>query len=108
MPSLFDQMAGPHGSAVIAGDTGVATGRVWSESREKKELAITIVGRTLDIYRQANPSAEDSGFFDRQRLALGDAGQEALRNLHVGSSAWAGRGLLRFCSLCIWASVVLR
>ena len=99
MPSLFDQMAGPHGSAVIAGDTGVATGRVWSESREKKELAITIVGRTLDIYRQANPSAEDSGFFDRQRLALGDAGQEALRNLHVGVVGMGGTGSVAFLQL---------
>jgi proteasome lid subunit RPN8/RPN11 len=99
MPSLFHQMAGPHGSVVVAGDTGVATGRVWLETGAKKELAITIVGRMLGIYRQAIQSGENSAWFDRQRLALGDAGQEALRNLHVGIVGMGGTGSLVFLQL---------
>ena len=99
MPSLFHQMAGPHGSVVVAGDTGIATGRIWSESGEKRELAITRVGRTLGIFRQADPLAADSGWFDRQRLALGDAGQEALRSLHVAIVGMGGTGSIAFLQL---------
>jgi len=99
IPSLFHQMAGPHGSIVVAGDTGVATGRIWSESGEKKGLAIAIVGRSLSIFQHANLSAKDSAWFDRQRLALGNAGQEALRNLHVGIVGMGGTGSVAFLQL---------
>jgi hypothetical protein len=99
MPSLFHQMAGPHGSVVIAGDTGVATGRVWSEGGEKKELAITIVGRTLGTFRHPNLSTKDSARFDRQRLALGPEGQEALRGLHVAIVGMGGTGSVAFLQL---------
>jgi len=99
MPSLFHQMAGPHGSVVVAGHTGEATGRVWTEGGEKRELAIARVGRTLSMVRQANSSVKDSSWFDRQRLALGDAGQEALRNLHVAIVGMGGTGSVAFLQL---------
>jgi proteasome lid subunit RPN8/RPN11 len=99
IPSLFHQMAGPHGSVVVAGDTGVATGRVWSEGGEKSELAIAVVGQGLRFFRQANLAKEDSAWFDRQRLALGDAGQEALRELHVAITGMGGTGSVSFLQL---------
>lgn len=98
MPSLFHQMAGPHGSVVVAGDTGVAAGRVWSEGEQKEELAIAIVGRTLGISQQTElPS--DLPWFDRQSLALGRDGQIALRNLHVAIVGLGGTGSAVFLQL---------
>jgi|SRR5579872_6667966 len=49
MPSFFHQMRGPHGSAVIAGDTGIPAGRVWSADGKKYDLPARIVGRTLQM-----------------------------------------------------------
>ena len=72
MPSLFHQMAGPHGSVVIAGATGLPVGRVWSQSGEQGELGIRIVGCGLRIFPQTNASSEELGWFDRQRLAIGE------------------------------------
>ena len=99
MPSLFHQMAGPHGSIVVAGDTGIATGRVWSETGEQRELAIAVVGRALRVFSRANPPTENSAWFDRQRLALGDAGQEVLRDLHVAIVGMGGTGSVVFLQL---------
>lgn len=99
MPSLFHQMAGPHGSVVVAGATGLPTCRVWSESGEKSELGIRIVGRTLRIFPQTSPPIEDLAWFDRQRLALGCAGQEALRGLHVAIVGMGGTGSVAFLQL---------
>jgi proteasome lid subunit RPN8/RPN11 len=58
MPSLFHQMEGPHGSAVIAGATGLPAGRVWSEAGVKTELGIQIVGRTVRIFSQISLPSE--------------------------------------------------
>lgn len=99
MPSLFHQMAGPHGSIVIAGATGLPVGRVWSESGEQGELGARIVGCGLRIFPQTNASSEELGWFDRQRLALGTAGQEALRSLHVGIVGMGGTGSVAFLQL---------
>jgi proteasome lid subunit RPN8/RPN11 len=99
MPSLFCQMAGPHGSVVIAGDTGVAAGRVWSEDDRKRELGIQIVGRALRIFPQTSHPADGLAWFDRQRLALGQAGQEALRGLHVVIAGMGGTGSVVFLQL---------
>jgi hypothetical protein len=99
IPSLFNQMAGPHGSVVVAGDTGIAMGRVWPESGKKTELAITVVGRGLRFFRQASFPTENSVWFDRQRLALGDAGQEVLRDLHVAIVGMGGTGSVAFLQL---------
>lgn len=99
MPSLFNQMAGPHGSVVIAGDTGLAIGRIWSDTGQKKELGIRIVGRGLRIIPSMNLLREDLDWFDRQRLALGEAGQEALRSLHVAIVGMGGTGSVAFVQL---------
>lgn len=99
MPSLFHQMAGPHGSVVIAGATGVAAGRVWSEAGEKSGIGICIVGRALRFFPQAPPPAEELAWFDRQRLALGDTGQQALRGLHVAIVGMGGTGSVAFLQL---------
>ena len=99
MPSLFHQMAGPHGSVVVAGTTGLALGRVWSETGEKRDLGIRIVGRTIRISSQISRPSEDSAWFDRQRLALGQAGQEAIRGLHVAIVGMGGTGSVAFLQL---------
>jgi hypothetical protein len=108
MPSLYHQMEGPHGSVVIAGGTGLAAGRVWSEAGEKRELGTRIVGRAICIFPQANLPAEDLAWFDRQRLALGRAGQEALRGIHVAIVGMGGTGSVVFLQLAHLASVELR
>jgi len=99
MPSLFNQMPGPHGSVVIAGETGLAAGRVWSEQGEKRELGMRIVGRTIRIFHSTNSFSEDLAWFDRQRLALGRAGQEILRGLHVAIIGMGGTGSVAFLQL---------
>ncbi len=99
MPSLFHQMAGPHGSVVVAGGSGLAAGRVWSELGEKRELGTRIVGRGIRIFPQVAPLADDLAWFDRQRLALGHAGQEALRCLHVAIVGMGGTGSIAFMQL---------
>src|ERR1700728_1016039 len=99
MPSLFHQMEGPHGSAVIAVATGLPSGRVWSEAGLKTELGIRIIGRTIRISPQMNPPLEGLDCFDRQRLALGRAGQEALRGLHIAIVGMGGTGSVAFLQL---------
>jgi molybdopterin/thiamine biosynthesis adenylyltransferase len=99
MPSLFHQMAGPHGSMVIAGDTGVTTGRVWSECGEPMELEISVIGNTLRVFRTVNPATDAPAWFDRQHLALGRAGQEILRGLHVAIIGAGGTGSIVFLQL---------
>jgi molybdopterin/thiamine biosynthesis adenylyltransferase len=99
MPSLFHQTAGPHGSVVIAGGSGLAAGRVWSESGEKRELGTRIVGRAIRIFPQTDARGADLAWFDRQRLALGDEGQEALRGLHVAIVGMGGTGSVAFLQL---------
>jgi hypothetical protein len=99
MPSLFYQMAGPHGSMVVAGDTGVAIGRVWSDGGEPKELEISIVGRALRSFRATDLTANDPAWFNRQRLALGRVGQGSLRGLHVAVVGVGGVGSVVFLQL---------
>lgn len=99
MPSLFHQMAGPHGSMVIAGDTGVTTGRVWADCGEPVELEINVVGKTIRVFRTVNPATDAPAWFDRQGLALGSAGQEILRGLHVAIIGAGGTGSIVFLQL---------
>jgi proteasome lid subunit RPN8/RPN11 len=99
MPSLFNQMPGPHGSVVIAGETGAPAGRVWTEDRDRRELEVRIVGRTISIFRASNRPSENLAWFDRQRLALGPAGQEALRDIHVAIVGLGGTGSVTFLQL---------
>lgn len=98
MPSLFAQMPGPHGSVVVAGETGVPMARVWNDAGHKTAVQVNIVGKTLRI-----PALErevpDQSWFDRQRLALGDEGQRALRSLHVAVVGLGGTGSVSFVQL---------
>lgn len=99
MPSLLNQMPGPHGSAVIAGETGIAVGRVWSANGTKHDLEIQVVGRTLRAFRKDRRRGEDGAWFDRQRLALGRSGQEAIHGLHVAIVGMGGTGSVTFMQL---------
>ena len=94
MPSLYVQSPGPHGSLVVAGASGVPTARVWRIGTGPEELEVRIVGKTLRIVADASQSASAGAeeWFNRQELALGVQGQEALRRLHVGVVGLGGTG----------------
>ena len=97
MPSLFAQMEGPHGSLVVAGATGICAGRVWSAASAKVDITVRVVGPLLHV---RPPSRRAYGpWFDRQRLALGEDGQEVLRDLHVAVVGLGGTGSVAFVQL---------
>lgn len=98
MPSLFAQMAGPHGSLVIAGKTGIVCARAWTTEDRVIPASLHEVGTGLQV-TAAGRMPGDEHWFDRQRLALGDAGQRALRGLHVGVVGLGGTGSLTFAQL---------
>jgi molybdopterin-synthase adenylyltransferase len=99
MPSLLNQMPGPHGSVVIAGETGLAAGRIWSEHGEKRDLGMQIVGRIIRIFHSMNSPSGELAWFDRQSLALGKAGQKTLGTLHVAIVGMGGTGSVAFLQL---------
>lgn len=99
MPSLFAQMAGPHGSVVIAGETGIPLGRMFSEPGAEAELEIRMVGQGVEVLSAAMSPEKEKPWFDRQRLALGEGGQAALRALHVGIVGLGGTGSVAFTQL---------
>ena len=99
MPSLLSQMAGPHGSLVIAGDTGTPTARVWTEGGAKALVDVHIVGKTLRLAPAVEAPRDDTDWFARQRLALGEAGQRTLRSLHVAVIGLGGTGSVVFVQL---------
>lgn len=99
MPSLLNQMPGPHGSMVIAGDTGRPVGRVWTDEGGPFPLELRLVGKMLTSSAPVENQASDQRWFLRQGLALGDAGQTILRNLHVGVVGLGGTGSVAFCQL---------
>jgi len=99
MPSLFTQMPGPHGSVVIAGNTGLPAGRAWSDCGMKTELGVRTVGQTLRVLPAACIRPDDDPWFDRQRLALGQEGQAILRNLHVAIVGLGGTGSVALVQL---------
>ena len=98
MPSLFAQMPGPHGSIVVAGNTREPVARLWSEPGRKVDVALRIVGKTIQTHSMV-PTALGRLWFDRQALALGDAGQRTLRSLHVGIVGLGGTGSVAFAQL---------
>ena len=98
MPSLLTQTPGPHGSLVIAGDTGVAAARVWNDAGMKSQVQLCIVGKALQIPAVAQDKQVEA-WFDRQQLALGDEGQRALRSLHVAIVGLGGTGSVAFVQL---------
>lgn len=99
MPSLLNQMAGPHGSMVIAGETGRAIGRVWTDEGGPLPLELRLVGKLLKSTASDEIQTGDGSWFSRQGLALGEAGQEVLRNLHAGAVGLGGTGSVAFCQL---------
>ena len=98
MPSLFDQMTGPHGSIVIAGDTREPAARLWTEQGTTVDLVLRIVGTTVSTHTTASLAPSES-WFDRQALALGDAGQRILRGLNLAIVGLGGTGSVAFVQL---------
>ena len=99
MPSLFNQMPGPHGSMVVAGNTGNAVGRVWMDEGGPFPLELRLVGKMLKSSAPDERQTGEPKWFSRQGLALGDGGQTVLRNLHVGVVGLGGTGSVAFCQL---------
>lgn len=93
MPSLYVQTPGPHGSLVVAGETGRVGGRVWSPSGARQPLEVHVVGGQLKMHL-STPTSESQadGCFHRQELALGAMGQARLRHLHVVIVGLGGTG----------------
>lgn len=92
IPSLFSQMPGPHGSVVLAGATRIPAGRAWKAIGAPAPIGIRLVGPTITVIPATAPVVPEAGWFDRQRLALGDHGQALLRDLHVGIVGLGGTG----------------
>lgn len=99
MPSLLNQTPGPHGSMVIAGNTGNAIGRVWTDEGGTFPLELWLVGKMLKNTAPDERQPGNQGWFSRQSLALGESGQTVLRNLHVGVVGLGGTGSVAFCQL---------
>ena len=98
MPSLFTQMEGPHGSLVIATNSRHVAARIWRAPDVLVPVAFHVVGRTLSV-SAPDPEQPEEGWFDRQRLALGEDGQRTLRHLHVGIVGLGGTGSVTFAQL---------
>ena len=92
IPSLFAQMPGPHGALVVAGESRMPGGRVWSAPGLQHPIGVRIVGKALQAIPAAAPHDQEEPWFDRQRLALGEHGQEMLRDLHVAIVGLGGTG----------------
>ena len=98
MPSLFAQMPGPHGSLVIATNTRAVGARAWTAPDTIVPVNLNVVGKTLRVSPSDNAHREN-GWFDRQRLALGEVGQCVLRDLHVAVVGLGGTGSVTFAQL---------
>jgi hypothetical protein len=98
MPSLLAQMAGPHGSLVIATNTRAVVARAWTTDDTIVPVNLHVVGKTLRVSGPDDDHREE-GWFDRQQLALGDAGQRVLRGLHVAVVGLGGTGSVTFAQL---------
>lgn len=98
MPSLFAQMPGPHGSLVIAGDTGIVCARAWTSAGNIVPVNLHEVGSGIHV-TLPDESGGPGNWFDRQRLALGEVGQRALRELHVAVVGLGGTGSVTFAQL---------
>ena len=98
MPSLFAQTDGPHGSLVVAGDTRIPVARAWQEPGACIGIDVQVIGRVLRVMPGERPEHSHE-WFDRQRLALGEHGQQILRRLHVGVCGAGGTGSVTFAQL---------
>ena len=90
MPSLHKQIEAPvHGSLVLVPD-GSVSARAFGADGRVRAVSVRVVGRSI-----AMPSVEQvqpDACFDRQRLALGQQGQERLRRVRVGVVGLGGTG----------------
>jgi molybdopterin/thiamine biosynthesis adenylyltransferase len=98
MPSLFAQTDGPHGSLVVAGDTRIPVARAWQQPGACIGADVQIVGRALRVM-PGERAEHPHEWFERQRLALGEHGQQILRRLHVGVCGAGGTGSVTFAQL---------
>jgi molybdopterin/thiamine biosynthesis adenylyltransferase/proteasome lid subunit RPN8/RPN11 len=98
MPSLFTQMPGPHGSLVVAGNSGIVCARAWTSENNISPVALHEIGKGLRVTSSARSDGGE-GWFDRQRLALGSEGQRVLRGLHVAVVGLGGTGSVTFAQL---------
>lgn len=98
IPSLLTQMPGPHGSIVVAGNTQAVCARAWTTSENLVPVGLHVVGQTLRVMSPDTTSRQEE-WFDRQRLALGKAGQRILRRLHVAVIGLGGTGSVTFAQL---------
>jgi molybdopterin-synthase adenylyltransferase len=99
MPSLFVQTAGPHGSLVVAGDSRIPVARAWRQPGASDPVDVHVFGQTLHVLPGTRTESAADAWFDRQRLALGDDGQQILRRLHVGVCGAGGTGSVTFAQL---------
>jgi molybdopterin/thiamine biosynthesis adenylyltransferase len=98
MPSLFAQTDGPHGSLVVAGDTRSPAARAWQHPGPSIGIDLQILGRVLKI-AAGSRAGRSHEWFDRQRLAIGEHGQQILRRLHIGVCGAGGTGSVTFAQL---------
>ena len=98
IPSLFTQMPGPHGSLVVAGNTRAVCARGWTTTENVVPIGLHVVGQTLRVMLPDTMDGQEE-WFDRQRLALGEAGQRILRGLHVAVIGLGGTGSVTFAQL---------
>lgn len=98
IPSLFTQMPGPHGSLVVAGNTQTVCARAWTSTENVVPVDLHVVGQTLQVMSSGSTNKQEE-WFDRQRLALGEAGQRILRGLHVAVVGLGGTGSVTFSQL---------
>jgi tRNA A37 threonylcarbamoyladenosine dehydratase len=83
---------------VVAGDTCIPIARAWQELGACIGADVQIVGRALRVMPGERPENSHE-WFDRQRLALGEHGQQILRRLHVGVCGAGGTGSVTFAQL---------
>jgi len=98
IPSLFAQMPGPHGSLVVAGNTQTVCARAWATTESVAPIGLHVIGQTLRVMSPDTMDGQEE-WFDRQRLALGEAGQRILRGLHVAVIGLGGTGSVTFAQL---------
>jgi hypothetical protein len=90
MPSIRCQIPdAPHGSIVLI-PNGRALARTFNERNASEEVAIHVIGRTLNLAGYRTAASEP--WFARQTLALGARGQSQLRALRVGVVGLGGIG----------------
>jgi len=106
MPKIQQRIPDRHHGAIVLGRTSIDA-RIW-EKRKKKSRpmdSIRVVGPQIRTYQTTsaaspgNPEATSQNRHDRQKLALGEAGQKKLQEATVGIVGAGGVGSLVFQEL---------